>query len=210
MVACLFGYSFGGMEYPGLVMNNASAYYGKGNGTAEFDPYSLQEIVSHEIAHQWFFAAVGNDEYKEGWLDEGFATYLEQVLYGLVDSKSTREIIQMAELKINFKKKKKEYEQLIRETHKDKKSNYINIPINKYTKKMYYGEREYDGGCMFLCELKLVMGEEKFGRFLKEYYNEFLLKKATTSDVLRLVRKQDNGKAVNEVIKKYINTAYLK
>ena len=78
-----------------------------------------------------------------------------------------------------------------------------------YSKKMVYGEREYEGGNMFLCELNLVMGKEKFGNFLKEYYKEYLFKKATTSDVLALIRKYDNEKDVNAVIKKYIRSSYL-
>lgn len=66
MAPCYFGFGFGGMEFPGLVMNNATAYYGEGTTTARFDPVSHQEVVAHEVAHQWFYAAVGSDEYREG------------------------------------------------------------------------------------------------------------------------------------------------
>lgn len=68
MAPCYFGFGFGGMEFPSLVMNNATAYHGKGTTSAQYDPVSLQEVVAHEVSHQWFYAAVGNDEYKEGWL----------------------------------------------------------------------------------------------------------------------------------------------
>jgi hypothetical protein len=36
------------------------------------DPY----IVAHEVAHEWFHWLVGNDQLREPWLDEAFATYL--------------------------------------------------------------------------------------------------------------------------------------
>ncbi|HTK43910.1 MAG TPA: M1 family aminopeptidase [Patescibacteria group bacterium] len=36
------------------------------------DPYT----VAHEVAHQWFHWLVGNDQLREPWLDEAFATYL--------------------------------------------------------------------------------------------------------------------------------------
>jgi hypothetical protein len=36
------------------------------------DPYT----VSHEVAHEWFHWLVGNDQLREPWLDEAFATYL--------------------------------------------------------------------------------------------------------------------------------------
>ena len=29
----------------------------------------------HEVAHQWFYGLVGNDQFRDPWLDEGFAMY---------------------------------------------------------------------------------------------------------------------------------------
>lgn len=50
--------TFGGMEYPTVIFTN---------------PARL--TVSHELAHQWWYGIVGNDEYAEPWLDESFATW---------------------------------------------------------------------------------------------------------------------------------------
>ena len=50
--------SFGGMEYPTVIFTN---------------PARL--TVSHELAHQWWYGIVGDDEYAEPWLDESFATW---------------------------------------------------------------------------------------------------------------------------------------
>jgi hypothetical protein len=36
------------------------------------NPYT----VAHEVAHEWFYWLVGNDQLQEPWLDEAFATYL--------------------------------------------------------------------------------------------------------------------------------------
>ncbi|HET7628586.1 MAG TPA: M1 family metallopeptidase [Bacillales bacterium] len=57
---------FGGMEYPQLVMISFNEAFGK-----DF----IMVSVAHEIAHQWFYGAVGNNEYDEPWLDESFATF---------------------------------------------------------------------------------------------------------------------------------------
>lgn len=46
------------MEYPELVLSPA-----------------VPEILAHEIAHQWWYAIVGDDEYRHPWLDESFASY---------------------------------------------------------------------------------------------------------------------------------------
>ncbi|GHB67784.1 metallopeptidase [Streptomyces umbrinus] len=57
----------GGMEYPGLVLL----------GTTEEG-----SAVVHEVAHQWWYGIVGNDEYGAPWLDESFAQYANARFYG--------------------------------------------------------------------------------------------------------------------------------
>jgi Peptidase family M1 domain len=49
---------YGGMEYPQIVFVDPRATF-----------------VTHELAHQWWFGIVGNDEYAEPWLDESLATW---------------------------------------------------------------------------------------------------------------------------------------
>jgi hypothetical protein len=55
--------TFGGMEYPTIVFTNPAA-------------------IEHEVAHQWWYGIVGNDEFHEPWLDEGFATWTERLAPG--------------------------------------------------------------------------------------------------------------------------------
>ncbi|MDD7939427.1 M1 family aminopeptidase [Actinomycetospora lutea] len=37
----------------------------------------LRALVAHEVAHEWFYALVGNDQARDPWLDESFATAVE-------------------------------------------------------------------------------------------------------------------------------------
>lgn len=53
-------FTFSGEEYPGVVFTSAD-----------------METVSHEVAHEWFYGLVGNDQFHDPWLDESFATYHE-------------------------------------------------------------------------------------------------------------------------------------
>jgi hypothetical protein len=46
------------MEYPELVLTPASP-----------------SAIAHELAHQWFYSIVGDDQYSEPWLDESFAEF---------------------------------------------------------------------------------------------------------------------------------------
>ncbi len=52
----------GGIEYPGHVMQG---------------PATFGATTSHEIAHQWFYGLVGNDQGRDPWLDEGLASWGE-------------------------------------------------------------------------------------------------------------------------------------
>lgn len=52
----------GGIEYPGFVMQG---------------PHSDGRSTPHEVAHQWFYALVGNNQGRDPWLDEGPASWAE-------------------------------------------------------------------------------------------------------------------------------------
>ena len=43
------------------------------------DPY----VVYHEVAHQWFYGQVGNEQQREPWLDEAFADFSARYLLGI-------------------------------------------------------------------------------------------------------------------------------
>jgi hypothetical protein len=53
----------GGIEYPGLFFL----------GRRQAD----DATPSHETAHEWFYGLVGDDQGRDPWLDEAFATYVE-------------------------------------------------------------------------------------------------------------------------------------
>ena len=66
-----------GVELTGLIL--VSSAYAQSPNERFFSV-----IVTHEMAHQWFYAAVGNDLFEHPWLDEGLATYLSYVAIGEV------------------------------------------------------------------------------------------------------------------------------
>ncbi|MFG2825825.1 M1 family aminopeptidase [Kitasatospora sp. NPDC048365] len=56
---------FGGMEYPGFVLDLVST-----------------TALTHELAHQWWYGIVGDDEYASPWLDESFTDYATDLALG--------------------------------------------------------------------------------------------------------------------------------
>jgi len=62
-----------GVEYPGLIL------LGEGLYTSKSTPPMLPYVTAHEVAHQWWYAVVGNDVLVHPWQDEALATYSAQL-----------------------------------------------------------------------------------------------------------------------------------
>lgn len=43
---------------------------------------TLRPLALHELAHQWFYAAVSNNQSRDPWIDEAFATWTEVTIMG--------------------------------------------------------------------------------------------------------------------------------
>ncbi|MDQ4045518.1 MAG: M1 family metallopeptidase [Chloroflexota bacterium] len=72
----LFGAA--GVEFPTLIYMGASYY------TSDRDlspPNSLDFTVAHEVAHQWWYSMVGNNQYDHAFIDEGLTNYMSSELY---------------------------------------------------------------------------------------------------------------------------------
>jgi hypothetical protein len=63
------GASTGGMEYPTLITTGSS-------WSNRWADVSLEDLIVHEITHQYLQSAVANDEVRDAWIDEGLATWV--------------------------------------------------------------------------------------------------------------------------------------
>lgn len=57
----------GGMEYPMVTVIDEV-------GTEEF----LDEVIAHEVGHNWFYGILASNERAHAWMDEGITSYYEQ------------------------------------------------------------------------------------------------------------------------------------
>ncbi len=57
--------AFGGMEYPTIIFTDRDKL-----------------TLAHELAHQYFYGIVGDDEFHAPWLDESFATWVSYLPFG--------------------------------------------------------------------------------------------------------------------------------
>ncbi len=153
-----------GVEYPGIVVN-ALRLYERQN---PFPPQVLESTTAHEVAHQWFYSAVGNDQLDEPWLDESLAQYAtlryfadqygEGGAEGFRDSLVGRwQNIDMAELPVG-------------------------LPVAAYSPQEY-SAIVYGRGGLFFEALEEEMGAEAFASFLRAYYESQQWGIATTESL---------------------------
>ena len=64
-------FCIGGMEFPNLVLI--------GDEIDNYDSYQM--VIVHEIAHQWWYGVVGNNQTNYAWMDEALAEYSTALFY---------------------------------------------------------------------------------------------------------------------------------
>jgi len=137
--------AFGGLEYPTLV------YIGT-VGTSW-----LIEPTVHEVAHQWFYALIGNDQLIEPWLDEATASYAEIIYY-----EQTGQVGLATSLLDNWRAQVRNH---------NLATSPIGLPVGEYETDWDYALFVYLKGALFLDELRMQLGDDAFFGFLRAYFD---------------------------------------
>ncbi|WP_165000303.1 M1 family metallopeptidase [Anaerophilus nitritogenes] len=178
----------GGMEYPNLVFIDQSLY-------KEEYKEILEYIVVHEVAHQWWYGIVGNDEVNEPWLDEGLTEYSTLLYY---------------EKKYGKEKMNEVYKNLIAkpyhayESRHPNNKNGVYKSINKFENAYEYQALVYHKGAMFIKELRKKLGDEIFFQVMKVYFDKYKYKNANTEDFLGVCEKVSN-QSLREEFEKWLS-----
>jgi aminopeptidase N len=144
-----------GIEYPGI-MGIALNLYDLDETVAGLpSPVMMEGTVAHEVAHQWFYNAVGNDQVDEPWLDEAMAQYLTGLYYADTYGESAARSYRSSW--------NSRWERV------DRADIPIGMPAGSYVDKEY-GAIVYGRGPLFVAALAKEMGQEKFDEFLRDYY----------------------------------------
>lgn len=68
LTICEADFPLGGMEYPCFILADKKYFYDDWADTLEL-------LLAHETAHQWFYALVGSDQFNSPWQDEALSEY---------------------------------------------------------------------------------------------------------------------------------------
>jgi aminopeptidase N len=144
-----------GIEYPGTMGFNLQLYNPDAVVSGLPAPVLLESVVAHEVAHQWFYNAVGNDQQGEPWLDEAVVQYMTGLYY--LDQYGP----QGAE---SYRSSWTE-----RWDRLDQAAIPIGRPAGAYTREEY-SPIVYGRGPIFVRALEQEMGQPAFDAFLRDYY----------------------------------------
>jgi aminopeptidase N len=174
---------FGGME-------NASAiFYYEESVTSP----GIEELMAHEIAHQWFGDGASEKSFAHLWLSEGFATYMTNLYlenkYGADTLKSR--LITDRQTVLDFEKKR--FTPIVDTAVKTRYMQLLNA--NSYQK-----------GGWVLHMLRRRLGDAIFWKGIRNYYAKYNGSNANTAD-LCLVMEQASGQNLKPFFKQWVRTA---
>jgi aminopeptidase N len=151
---------FGGMENAGAIFYYEQSVTGKG---------SIEDLLAHEIAHQWFGDMVTETSFKHLWLSEGFATYLTDIYLGSKYGKDSmnRRLASEREKVIDFAKSSAM-------PVVDTSSNYMAL----------LNANSYQKGGWILHMLRNMVGDAVFQKIIREHYKRFAGKNASSEDFI--------------------------
>jgi hypothetical protein len=154
----------GGIEYPGLIVLPIRRY-------DQIDGV-FQWSTVHEVAHQWWYSLVGNDQQDEPWLDEALTQYSTALFYELHEGwdEAVSEVLEARY-------------QVVAGTPED---DLISRPVAAYTESNY-GPVVYGKGPLFFDALRQRLGGDLFSEILRAYFKTYRYGIADGMDLLSVI-----------------------
>ncbi|MFI5236720.1 MAG: M1 family aminopeptidase, partial [Ignavibacteriales bacterium] len=151
-----FLWAFGAMEHQTITGVSSNLIGGK-----KF----FEDVLIHELAHQWWGNAVGPKSWKEIWLNEGFSSYSEALYYEAESGKKALQSTMTAKYSNSF-------------------SGTLSDPGD-----FLFTRTVYDKGAWVLHMLRWEVGDTSFFKILKSYYQTFKYSNSSTAEFKNICEK---------------------
>lgn len=154
-----------GVEYPGLIL------IGESYCENPYDQF-FTIIIAHEVAHQWWYAVVGNNVTEEPWLDEALATYTSLVFIEREWGEESADSF-LATWRERYRRARLDHPELS-----------VTSPVYLFPDSSVYSAFVYYGGAVLLDEIRRRIGDDAFFSALSEYYRDLAGRIAHRADLL--------------------------
>ncbi len=174
----------GGMEYPMItIIGNV--------GSKE----ALDNVIAHEVGHNWFYGILGNNERDHAWMDEGMNSFVELRYMRLRHPKSDLSINVQGINKVlgdtgDAHRTLSEYS--YRLNARRNLDQALSLTSNDFTS-INYGTDVYMKTALVMDHLMAYLGEEMMDSCLHAYYEEWKFRHPRPAD-MRNVFERMSGK----------------
>lgn len=159
----------GGMEYPNLVLIS--------DALDKYEDY--ENTIIHEIAHQWWYGVVGNNEFSYGWLDEGLTEYTTALFYEKNEQYNVNYETIIKNANSSYCLFVEVYEDIFGEVDTS-----MNRDLDKFATEPEYVYIAYVKGMLMFDGLRSIIGNRNFIRCLRHYYNHNMGRNVLPSDLI--------------------------
>lgn len=174
--------TYHGMEFPGVSLIGSQVY----NRYTQ----DLENLVVHEVAHQWWYNQVGNDQTQSPWLDEGLAEFSMYVYtrgrYGAPAAERLRQL---------------RWAIPVADVARRGGDRPIGLPVVDYTEN--YETLIYGKGALFFATLRDELGPTKFEQLLRTYLARYRWQIATPAGFQALA-EEVAGEKLDGLFKEWV------
>lgn len=186
----LFSDTYG--TYPFINEKYGHAEFGRNAGMENQTISSMgafnDDIIAHELTHQWFGDKITCHNWENIWLNEGFATYGQAIYHEAAEGISS-------------------YNNFIKNTMSSAKTAVGTIYVEDVNNinEIFSGNRSYAKGCIVLHMLRGITGDSVFFRILRSYAADTALAyKTAITDDFQNVAEEVSGMDLNYFFNEWI------
>ncbi|MFN0180152.1 MAG: M1 family metallopeptidase [Gemmatimonadales bacterium] len=149
-------------------------------------------LILHEVGHNYLMGILANNEWKEGFLDEGFTSfqstwYFEDKGFGSSYRSDEMDILRM---------------------DLDGWSEPTSLPSHQYRDFVTYGSMIYTRGELFFHQLREIVGSDVMRRILRTYYQRYRLKHVDEA-AFRSVAEEISGRDLTTFFAQWLHSTVL-
>ena len=164
----------GGMEYPTLITAGTRWRAGRDQNP--------EEVVIHEIAHQYWYGMVASNEFEESWMDEGMTHYVTAKVLGTAYGNNVKPFtlwgVDLFYWPFSLPHPFEDRLITLRGSFKDP----IITPSWKYYDSSSYGVNSYPRASLALQTLERYLGESNMNRVMRTYFEKWSYRHPTSSN----------------------------
>ncbi|MEM7103491.1 MAG: M1 family metallopeptidase [Bacteroidota bacterium] len=158
-----------------------------------FSDKDLDEVIAHEIAHNWFYGVLGSNERNFPWMDEGMTTYYEEAYisqyYGAKTSLAEYLGKPLGNL-LDAEDDEMGYSAFLYQSRINRDQSMA-VDGSDLTDINYF-INSYERGSTAMYYLRAYMGEDVFDNAIKKYYETWKFKHPEPEDLHTSMEEETN------------------